>query len=629
MRVAIVDDTPEDALRLEENLERFSCRTGVELTPVRFADGQQFIQAGQEQFDLVIMDIDMPGMDGMQAARLLRQSDPEVPLMFVTNMPQYALAGYEVDAIDYVLKPVEFGDFDLKLQKALHRYLKGDLSGDTEYDALVREYFANGGPVAYTMLADYQSIKSDLDTLAGDEKKAKEVAKTVLNWMTVQAKHSELLSRIATYALYRGTIPDLSIGIQASVTEAIWQSKEVTVNFDKRGEWSRYFGVAELFFNAGRQSNRNHLNLIRNHPVRYLAASAVMGAIKATIQGLLASVSSMLFGGDGEPEDARKEYLDKYFSINRFTRYSNFCLVLGDKIVKIPVSPSFMPLSIMAEIAAEMIYTDFTKERALTMTADLAVAAAQLVGGECLGAVVGAIAHDSPGELTKAIPFALMQPVLELSANRNWLGNKIMRDDKWVEGLAAHTRAYSNVEDYYMTVAQAINRLGGGDDEGEPGRLNNLLANPAAYKHLIESYLGGIGSFVFDSFSTASLLAQGKYDRALRESPAKRFLADAASYREQEAWEAYYTARERLTHAQDMRRRYTRSGNARKALSAEIEEVKLKRGIEQAERMLDTLNDAMQAEITANPRDARDIRKRYRARQAKYLRKLLPLPHAE
>ena len=180
-----------------------------------------------------------------------------------------------------------------------------------------------------------------------------------------------------------------------------------------------------------------------------------------------------------------------------------------------------------------------------------------------------------------------------------------------------------------LTVAQAINRIGGGDDEGEPGRLNNLLANPAAYKHLIEGYLGGIGSFVFDSFSTASLLAQGKYDRAFRDSPAKRFLADADAYREQEAWETYYTARERLTHAQDMRRRYTRSGNARKALSAEIEEVKLKRGIEQAERMLDTLNDAMQAEITANPRDARDIRRRYRARQAEYLRKLLPLPRAE
>ena len=56
-------------------------------------------------FDILIMDIELKFMDGMTAAQHIRKMDSNVIIIFVTNMPQFALKGYQVDALDYVLKP--------------------------------------------------------------------------------------------------------------------------------------------------------------------------------------------------------------------------------------------------------------------------------------------------------------------------------------------------------------------------------------------------------------------------------------------------------------------------------------------------------------------------------------------
>lgn len=107
---------------MAEYLEQFTAETKVSLASICFETAGAFFAAFTGQFDLVIFDIDMPGMNGVEAARLLRKLDSDVIIMFVTNLPQYALAGYEVDAVDYVLKPVSYGDFCLKLRKTL-RYV--------------------------------------------------------------------------------------------------------------------------------------------------------------------------------------------------------------------------------------------------------------------------------------------------------------------------------------------------------------------------------------------------------------------------------------------------------------------------------------------------------------------------
>lgn len=123
MRIAMVDDSIKDVNRLKAYLDRYGQETGAKHESWYFPDAETFLHSGPGKFDLVIMDIDMPGINGVDAAREIRREGNDLVIMFVTNMPQYALAGYEVEAVDYVLKPLSYQDFALKMQKA-SRYVQ-------------------------------------------------------------------------------------------------------------------------------------------------------------------------------------------------------------------------------------------------------------------------------------------------------------------------------------------------------------------------------------------------------------------------------------------------------------------------------------------------------------------------
>ena len=119
MHMAIVDDSLADASRLEKFLRQYCEERSLTCTAVYYQSATDFFEHYQPCFDLVIMDIDMPGIGGVDAARRLRAEGDDVVLIFVTNMPQYALAGFEVGAVDYIFKPVTYQTFTLKLERAL------------------------------------------------------------------------------------------------------------------------------------------------------------------------------------------------------------------------------------------------------------------------------------------------------------------------------------------------------------------------------------------------------------------------------------------------------------------------------------------------------------------------------
>ena len=119
VRIAIVEDDALAEQRLEDCLHRYETEYGAEFSVVHYCNGFEFLEQWACKADIVFMDVDMPGMNGIETAHRMRQTGSESVLMFVTNLAQYAIEGYSVDALDYVLKPVEYFAFKLKIQKAL------------------------------------------------------------------------------------------------------------------------------------------------------------------------------------------------------------------------------------------------------------------------------------------------------------------------------------------------------------------------------------------------------------------------------------------------------------------------------------------------------------------------------
>lgn len=121
IRIAIVEDDLSYTRRLREYLERYRQERGEAIEVAEYTDGDEIVEGYRSQFDIILMDVEMRFMDGMTAAREIRAMDSEVVILFITNMPQYAIQGYEVDALDYVLKPVSYFAFSQRLERAITR----------------------------------------------------------------------------------------------------------------------------------------------------------------------------------------------------------------------------------------------------------------------------------------------------------------------------------------------------------------------------------------------------------------------------------------------------------------------------------------------------------------------------
>lgn len=119
LQIAIVEDDRKAAELLTEHIRRYGGETGEELTVTHYENGDSFLCSDPKTWQIIFMDIEMPDMDGMETSRRLRQADKNAVLIFVTNLAQYAIEGYEVGALDFILKPVNYFSFKLKMSKAV------------------------------------------------------------------------------------------------------------------------------------------------------------------------------------------------------------------------------------------------------------------------------------------------------------------------------------------------------------------------------------------------------------------------------------------------------------------------------------------------------------------------------
>ena len=120
-KIAIVEDQEETRESLNRFVRQYAQEQGLQVEISLITDGAEIAEHYTPGFDIIFMDVEMPRLDGFGAAEAIRAVDADVVLVFVTNMAQYAIRGYEVDALDYVLKPVNYYQFCTKLSRAIQR----------------------------------------------------------------------------------------------------------------------------------------------------------------------------------------------------------------------------------------------------------------------------------------------------------------------------------------------------------------------------------------------------------------------------------------------------------------------------------------------------------------------------
>ncbi|MCM1126852.1 MAG: LytTR family DNA-binding domain-containing protein [Lachnospiraceae bacterium] len=120
---ALCDDEPADLAYVRDRIWRWAKRQCVEVNIREFPSAESFLFAYEEEknFDVLFLDIEMGKINGVELAKKIRERDKCIQIVFVTGYMEYISEGYDVEALHYLLKPLEEEKLELVLQRAVER----------------------------------------------------------------------------------------------------------------------------------------------------------------------------------------------------------------------------------------------------------------------------------------------------------------------------------------------------------------------------------------------------------------------------------------------------------------------------------------------------------------------------
>ena len=120
IRIGMIEDDSACVAQMKALLSRYGEEKNILIESDVFTYGEEFLESRRkDRYDLLLIDIDLPGLNGWECAKRLREQDSVLPLMFVTSLAQFAVNGYEVSALDFLVKPVSYTNFRIKMNRAL------------------------------------------------------------------------------------------------------------------------------------------------------------------------------------------------------------------------------------------------------------------------------------------------------------------------------------------------------------------------------------------------------------------------------------------------------------------------------------------------------------------------------
>lgn len=172
LHFAICDDEALVRRKISDYIGRLEQELEQPIRVTEYASGMELLEQYPNDVDILFLDIKMQMLNGVQTAHRIREFSPEVCIIFITSMVQYALSCYKVHAFSFIQKPVQYGEFRCEVRAALrsmrrrtdHILLLADSCGATQYPVSSRE-------IVYVEVRDHEvTVHLDNGTLTTRQK---------------------------------------------------------------------------------------------------------------------------------------------------------------------------------------------------------------------------------------------------------------------------------------------------------------------------------------------------------------------------------------------------------------------------------------------------------------------------
>lgn len=185
IRIAVVDDDSISCQSMVNYLHRYEKEKNERFTISVSKQGKEFADHYSPMYDIILLDIQMKPMNGVEVARQVRSRDQSVVIVFITSAPQYAISGYEVGALSYLLKPLPWFAFSQEIERSI-----AQVRGRVEQSILINV----GSQARRILLQDIVFIESVRHS---------SVMHTLSDRLTVTATLKELESQLSDTGFFR------------------------------------------------------------------------------------------------------------------------------------------------------------------------------------------------------------------------------------------------------------------------------------------------------------------------------------------------------------------------------------------------------------------------------------------
>lgn len=369
------------------------------------------------------------------------------------------------------------------------------------------EFNLNGGPTGHSYLMPLDEVRTKVEQYINKIKRSKSIELlslanplNALKALENLSGYGENIARFTAYVMARER--------GESIIKSINEAKEITTNFDTRGEYSATIGSFILFFNASVQGAAKQYNLAKNHPFRYF----VVKAVSLVIQGLLCRWLWDLMNPDDEDKD--------YAEINKYTMFNSTVIGWKDNYVTIPLPQGYRVWNALGTAIYEHQTGKLSTEQMAFDMAEMFSTAMSPVD------LVGVFDRKNKLSYPKVVGNLIspIRPIMDLSINEKFNNGLIYREPFLSnrESRFSDSQMYLNQTNALLiSFTDWMYKQGGGDIELGTKTVNGkripgvLDWNPAKIEYILKSYTGGPGQTILDALNYLTLKTIDDVDKRI------------------------------------------------------------------------------------------------------------------